>query len=63
MYRISDYFCGKAGTDLSKGGMNFVFYTDKTKDEISMELEELEKTCTEKLDKMDLLKAPASFLF
>jgi len=54
-YRISDYFCGKAGTDLSKGGMNFVFYTDKTKEQIYEELNAIEKTCTEKLDKLGII--------
>ena len=53
-FRITDYGCGRAGTDLSKGGMGFVFYTDKTKEEIYKELDEIEKTCTEKLDKMGI---------
>ena len=54
-YRISDYGCGRAGTDLSKGSMNFVFYTDKSREQIYKELDEIEKICTEKLDKMDIV--------
>lgn len=54
-YRISDFCCGNKGTDLSKGGMNFVFYTDKTREQIYKELDEIEKICTEKLDKMGIV--------
>lgn len=35
---------GDAGADLGKGEVYFVFYTDKTKEEIYSELAELEKS-------------------
>lgn len=54
-YRISDFSCGSNGADLSKGGMNFVFYTDKTREQIYAELDEIEKICTKKLDDMGIV--------
>ena len=38
---------GNAGADLGKGEVHFVFYTDKTKNEIYFELSELEKKIKE----------------
>ena len=40
---------GDAGADLGKGEVYFVFYTDKTKDEIYSEFAELEKELKERL--------------
>ena len=40
---------GDAGSDLDKGEIYFVFYTDKTKDEIYSEFAELEKELKERL--------------
>lgn len=40
---------GDAGADLGKGEVYFVFYTDKTKDEIYSEFTELEKELKERL--------------
>ena len=40
---------GDAGADLGKGEVYFVFYTDKTKDEIYSELAELERELKERL--------------
>ena len=40
---------GNAGSDLGKGEVYFVFYTDKTKEEIFCELSELEKEIKERL--------------
>lgn len=40
---------GNAGADLGKGEVHFVFYTDKSKDEIYSELSEIEKELEERL--------------
>ena len=40
---------GNHGADLGKGEVHFVFYTDKTKDEIYAELHEIEAILTERL--------------
>ena len=40
---------GNSGSDLGKGEVHFVYYTDKTRDIISSELTEIERVLTEKL--------------
>lgn len=40
---------GNSGSDLGKGEVHFVFYTDKTKEEIYAEFNELEKTISARL--------------
>ena len=40
---------GNNGSDLGRGEVHFVFYTDKTKEEIGTELQEIEAILTEKL--------------
>ncbi len=40
---------GNSGSDLGKGEVYFVFYTDKTKEEINQELKQIEAILTEKL--------------
>ena len=40
---------GNHGADLGKGEVHFVFYTDKTKDEIYAELHEIEDVLSERL--------------
>ena len=46
---------GNAGADLGIGEVYFVFYTDKTKEEIYAELAELEKELAEKLDPLGIV--------
>ncbi len=46
---------GNAGADLGRGEVYFVFYTDKTKDEIYLELEEFDKEIKEKLAPLGII--------
>ena len=46
---------GNNGNDLGKGEVYFVFYTDKTKDEIAAELKEVEAILTEKLAPLSII--------
>ena len=46
---------GKDGSDLGRGEVYFVFYTDKTEKEISAEFRELEKVLAEKLAPMGII--------
>ena len=46
---------GNAGSDLGKGEVYFVFYTDKTKDMIEAELREVEKILKDKLEPMGIV--------
>lgn len=46
---------GNNGSDLGKGEVYFVFYTDKTKQEIGAELKEVEKILSQKLDPLDII--------
>ena len=52
--RIVTFKCGEFGTDLSHGKMDFVYYTDKTKDEITNELAEIERMAKDDLLKMGI---------
>ena len=46
---------GNAGADLGRGEVYFVFYTDKTKEEIYSEFSELEKELSEKLAPLGII--------
>lgn len=46
---------GNNGSDLGKGEVYFVFYTDKDKDKIWLELNEIERILNEKLSEMDIM--------
>lgn len=46
---------GNAGSDLGKGEVYFVFYTDKTKAQIGAELKEIEAVLREKLEPMGII--------
>ena len=46
---------GNNGSDLGKGEVYFVFYTDKTKDEIASELKEIEKLLAERLEPLGIV--------
>lgn len=46
---------GNNGNDLGKGEVYFVFYTDKTKDEIGSELKEVEAILSEKLAPLGII--------
>lgn len=51
-FRITSFHCGDMGTDLSRGKMDFVFYTDKAREQILAELSAIEtsvKTALEAL--------------
>lgn len=57
---------GENGMDLGVGQVHFVFYTDKTKEEIYAEFAELEKVLAEKLDPLGIVGdgfAPATRFF
>jgi len=53
--RYLDVHAGNKGMDLGVGEVLFVFYTDKTKDEIYKEFAELEKVLAEKLAPMGII--------
>ena len=46
---------GNSGSDLGKGEVYFVFYTDKTKEEINRELKEIEAILAEKLAPLGII--------
>lgn len=46
---------GNSGSDLGKGEVHFVFYTDKTKDEIFAEFKEMEAILNEKLAPLGII--------
>lgn len=54
-FRYMDIHAGKAGADLGRGELLFVFYTDKDKDAIWAELRELEKILAERLAPMGIV--------
>ena len=57
---------GNNGSDLGKGEVYFVYYTDKTKDEIGAELKEVEAILSEKLAPLGIVGdgfAPATRFF
>ena len=53
--RYMDIHVGKEGTDLGKGSVSFTFYTDKTKDEIAAELQELADILEKRIAPMGLV--------
>jgi len=46
---------GNAGNDLGKGEVHFVFYTDKTKEEIWLELDETKEILSQKLSEFGIV--------
>jgi len=46
---------GNAGNDLGKGEVHFVFYTDKTKEEIWRELDEIKEILSQKLSEIGIV--------
>lgn len=52
--RILSFHCGEAGTNLSKGMLDFVFYTVKDKRKIESEIAGMEKEIASELDKMQI---------
>lgn len=53
--RITSFECGDAGTDLAYGRMDFVFYTDKTKDRVYKELTQIEQKLKKELKNIGIL--------
>jgi len=57
---------GNSGSDLGKGEVHFVFYTDKSKDQIAEELKSIEAILAEKLEPLGIVGAgfvPATRFF
>lgn len=64
--RILSFHCGEAGTNLSKGMLDFVFYTVSDKQKIESEIAGMEKEIAGELDKMQIIFStftPASRYF
>lgn len=53
--RYMDVHAGNHGNDLGVGDVEFTYYTDKTKEEIYSEFEELEKVLRKKLEPMGII--------
>lgn len=53
--RYMDIHLGKDGKDLGTGVISFTFYTDKTKEEIKNEFEDLERTLKKRLEPLGIV--------
>ena len=53
--RYMDIHLGKDGKDLGTGVISFTFYTDKTKEEIKTEFEDLERTLKKRLEPLGIV--------